>query len=94
MTLGKLNFLLLLLFCLSLLLLSVNVCTKNIRNELAPLVMGTVQVKKTHDTHVISFRPYARVALAWTGKNINLEKINLKQTELQKLKNRGKKGWG
>ena len=38
----------------------------------------------------------SRTALAWTKKkpkkNIHLEMRNLKQTELQRLKNRGKKG--
>ena len=46
------------------------------------------------DTRVIHFL-YAR-ALAWTKKklkkSIHLEMRNLKLTELQRLKNRGKKG--
>ena len=38
---------------------------------------------------------YARAALAWMKKKpkkVHLEMRNLKQTELQRLKNRGKKG--
>ena len=40
------------------------------------------------------FRLRARAALAWRKRNVHLEMRNLKQTELQRLKNRGKKGWG
>ena len=43
-TLGKLLGLLLLLFCLPLLLLSIDVHTKNTSNELARLVMETILV--------------------------------------------------
>ena len=39
-----------------------------------------------------SFRLYARATLAWTEENVYLEMRNLKQTELHRLKNRGKKG--
>ena len=39
-----------------------------------------------------SFRLCARAALAWSEENVNLEMRNLKQTELHRLKNRGKKG--
>ena len=35
---------------------------------------------------------HARVALAWTEQMCSLEMRNLKQTELHRLKNRGKKG--
>ena len=54
--------------------------------------VGFGQLKPTCDTHIIL---YARAALAWMKKkpkNVHLEMINLKQTELQRLKNRGKKG--
>ena len=40
-----------------------------------------------------SFLLYARAALAWTKKNVQLENNDkVKQTELDRLKNRGKKG--
>ena len=39
-----------------------------------------------------SFRLYARAALAWTEEKRSLEMRNIKQTELHRLKNRGKKG--
>ena len=48
----------------------------------------------------ISRNIYARAALAWTKKKpkkqhkVHLEMRILKQTELQRLKNRGKKGLG
>ena len=48
---------------------------------------------KTDQQHpCYSFRLYARAALACYEKNIHLEMRNLKQTELQRLKNSGKKG--
>ena len=51
-TLGKLIGLL--LFCLSLLLLSVNVDTNNTRNELAHPVMGTIFLVYIH-VHTLSY---------------------------------------
>ena len=63
----------------------------------------TVKSDQCHSYY--SFRLYARAALAWTEekrshrretftqkRNVHLEMRNLKQTELHRLKNRGKKG--
>ena len=48
--------------------------------------------KHTCDTHIIHFL-YTRAALAWYKKETtSLRNEKLKATELQRLKNRGKKG--
>ena len=56
-------------------------------------------VKTDRDTLVIDFRLYVidfdyalENSLAWRKRNVHLEMRNLKQTELHRLKNRGKKG--
>ena len=56
---------------------------------------GTVTTDLWHPSY--SFRLYGRAALVSMDekeaeKNVHLEMRNLKQTELQRLKNRGKKG--
>ena len=59
------------------------------------ILPSSVQLKPTCDILIIHFY-FTRAALAWTKKkpkiNVHLEMRNLKQTELQRLKNRGKKG--
>ena len=55
------------------------------------LKVGFGQQKPTCNTRVIHLDYYARAALAWMKRNVHFEMRNLKQTELQRLKNRGKK---
>ena len=52
------------------------------------------QLKPTCETHVIHFDYTLEQLYHGRKRNVRLEMRNLKQAELQRLKNRGKKGWG
>ena len=52
------------------------------------------RLKPTWETHVIHFDYTLEQLYHGRKRNVRLEMRNVKQAELQRLKNRGKKGWG